>query len=601
MKINKFISIISLSCFSLIFIAAEISEEQKKLLESLAPDMRESVEAKMKLGAELEKDIEEAFDDKETLIRRPEIDESDVKDKDKCKDCIYGYEMFQWSPSTFAAVDNIPVPSGYLVGAGDLIQIEYFGTEGASEEAYIQRGGFLNLPLIGPISVNGLTFFEMKSLIQDKVEKDLVGTRASVSISKLRSISVYILGEAYKPGTYTLSALSSITNALFVSGGVNKNGSLRNIQLKRNGELLSTYDFYNFLLQGEIESEVRLEEGDVIYIPFIENKIKMGGSFKRPFIYEFLEGETVGDAITLAGGFKSGTILADNIELSSIDPLVNERKLTLLPTSDVTYKAIELKDGDLLNVSQITGLEPSSIELKGEVNKPGVYSIQRGDTILDIIDRAGGYTEESFSEGAVFLREHVAEQQKEGFERNADTLEKTLINLISNGSIQSISEFTFAPIMNLIEKLRSEEPLGRQVVELNYLSLKSDPYNNFRVRDGDFLFIPKRPDSVTVVGEVLNSSTLRYKAGYSVSDYLKYAGGLTDEADNSKVFAIQPNGMATIVSRGLFNRRANLLPGSTIVVPRDSRPLDAVALTGIITPVLADLATSAAAIAAITD
>ena len=125
------------------------------------------------------------------------------------------------------------------------------------------------------------------------------------TLIEARSIGVYVLGEAYKPGRYVMSGLSSVSNALFVSGGVNEQGSLRNIQIKRNNEVISTYDFYDFLLKGSLESDVVLEDGDIIFIPFIENSINVGGAFKRPHRYEFIEGETIQDAIFLAGGFNS--------------------------------------------------------------------------------------------------------------------------------------------------------------------------------------------------------------------------------------------------------------------------------------------------------
>ena len=260
-----------------------------------------------------------------------------------------------------------------------------------------------------------------------------------------------------------------------------------------------------------------------------------------------------------------------------------------------------MKDGDSINISEFSGLEAKTIELKGEVENPGVYSIMKGDTILDLIDRAGGYTDESFAEGAVFLRNEVAKQQKEAFSRTADSLERNLVNMLSNGSFSSIGEFTLTPLTRLIERLREEEPVGRQVVDVNYLTLKSDPISNFKVRDGDFLYIPTRPESVTVSGEILNATTLKFDPNLSVEEYISLSGGFTDEADRNSVFAIQPNGNAEVVRAGLFSKNTNVLPGTTIVVPRNSRYLDAIAWTGVITPVLADLATSAAAIAAISD
>jgi protein involved in polysaccharide export with SLBB domain len=551
---------------------------------------------KMGKANELGEEIEEVFEEQNNLIQRPELEADPDK---KCEECIFGYDIFQFSPTSFSSVENMPVPETYMVGPGDEILIEYFGIEDNKEKTFISRDGLLSLPEIGPLNVTGLTFIEMKELIKEKVSRELAGVFVSVSIIKLRSIKVYILGEAYKPGAYTISALSSVSNALFVSGGVNEQGSLRNIQVKRGGKLISTYDFYDLLIKGNTKTEVVLQDGDVIYVPFIENKIKVGGSFKRPYIYEFVEGETLQDAVNLAGGYKSGTILSPNIELSRLNQDNQDRELILVEISNIGSSGMGLRDGDSINISEYSGLEAKTIELKGEFESPGVYSIMKGDTILDIIERAGGYTESAFTEGAVFLRKEVSEQQKAAFMRTADSLERNLVNMLSNGTFGSIGEFTLSPLVRLIERLRNEEPIGRQVVEVGYLALKSDPFANFKLRDRDFLFVPERPGSITVSGEVLNATTLRYDPNLSVEDYISLSGGFNDEADKNSVFAIQPNGNAMVVKQRLFGKSANILPGTTIVVPRNSRYLDAISWTGVITPVLADLATSAAAIAAI--
>ncbi len=595
---KKIVIILALT-FAPLSLYLEITEEQKKLLETLAPDKREALMTKMERANGLEEEISEVFEEEELLTRRPEFDELD--EEDLCDDCIFGYEVFKFSPSSFSSVDNLPVPDSYVLGPGDEIYLEYFGTEKQSTKAFISRNGTLMLPLIGELNLNGLTFIEAKKLIKNKVSSELIGTSASIAFQKLRSITVFVLGEAYKPGAYTISALSSVSNALFISGGVNENGSLRNIQIKRDNEVISTYDFYDLLLKGNTNTEVMLREGDVIYIPFIENKVRLGGAVKRPHLYEFVKGETVSDAIFLAGGYKSSTLVSKRIELSSLNPTTQNRDLQTYDKDSEDLNLVLLRDGDLISASELAGMEPRSVELKGEFAKPGVYSLQQGDTILDLIDRAGGYTDEAFTQGAVFLREEIAEQQKAAFVRTADSLERNLINLISNGSLENISEFTLTPIVKLIDRLRDEEPLGRQVVDVEYLTIKSDPMKNFMVRDGDILFVPKRPNSVTVVGEVLNGSSLRYDPSMATSDYISLAGGFSDQADKSRVFAITPDGNASVVKRSFFSQETTILPGSTIVVPRSPRYLDAIAITGIITPVLADLATSAAAIAAISD
>ena len=253
-------------------------------------------------------------------------------------------------------------------------------------------------------------------------------------------------------------------------------------------------------------------------------------------------------------------------------------------------------------MSSTSGLEPRTIKISGEIKNPGEFSIQTGDTILDIIDRAGGYTQQAFTEGAVYLRETVAETQKKAFSRSADQLEDTIVDVITKDTISSeITEFTLLPLSRLIERLRNEDPVGRMVVDLDYLSLKTNPIKNLMVKNGDSLHIPKRPNFVSVVGEVLNATSVGFNPELGVNEYIELAGGLNDSADRDKIFIILPNGKSKLVKQSLFSSDSFVLPGSTIVISRDARPFDAISLTQIITPILADLATSAAAIAAISD
>ena len=195
----------------------------------------------------------------------------------------------------------------------------------------------------------------------------------------------------------------------------------------------------------------------------------------------------------------------------------------------------------------------------------------------------------------------MAKLQKQAFLRSADDLEETIADIVTKGTLTNLSEFTLSPISRLISRLRSEEPLGRMVTNLDFLSLKSNPSINFRIQDGDELFIPKRPNSISVVGEVLSASTSGFDPSKDVFDYINVAGGLKDSADTDKIFIILPDGRSSLVKKSLFSSNNLLIPGSTIVVSRDPRPFDAINLTKIITPILADLATSAAAIAAISD
>jgi|TARA_B100001540_G_scaffold208112_1_gene183370 polysaccharide export outer membrane protein len=575
---------------------AKITDEQKMLLEGLPPDQRASIIEKMDMMAQAQGELDEIFEDPNTLIRRPELDADE--EEDKCPECIYGYNFFEYAPTTFAPTESMPISSDYVLGPGDMLEIFLYGNDEDEATAFISRTGEIFVPYIGPVNLLGLTFEQANELLKTRVAAELIGTEISIALKELRSITVYFLGEAYKPGQYKLSALSTVTNAMFASGGVNKNGSLRNIQVLRNNKLIANYDFYEFLLKGRVNSDVKLQDGDVIFIPFIENKVKVGGAFRRPGLYEFKENETVKDAIYLAGGFNEDVAPNTPIERSSINSETFTREVAYL--NGESGLSTPLANSDVINVSGKSGLEPRTITVTGQVNRPGDYSIQQGDNILDIINRAGGYTEDSYSEGSVFLRKNVALSQKKAFERSADELENTIIEIITQGTA-NLSEGTIAPLSALITKLRNTKPLGRMVVDVDYLDLKTNSANNFLVEEGDSLHIPRRPNSISVVGEVLNSSTIVFQPKLSVNNYLDLAGGLNNAADKNRIFVIYPDGKSKLIKRSFFSSQDNLLPGSTIVVPRDSRPFDAIKITQIITPILADLATSAAAIAAISN
>ena len=607
MKINKkFILVITCLSFMGSSLFSAITPEQEALLKELPADQRAAMEERMKASEELEEDVKEAFKREDFLIERPELKEEKEEEKYKCEECIYGYDLFRFSPSTFAPANNVPVSFSYILGPGDELTVSYYGANENSTTGFIQRDGTFNLPLLGPVNLVGFTFSEAQEHLKKRIKEKLdelsiagsVDTEISINLNRLRSITVYVLGEAYKPGSYTLSALSTITNTLFLSGGVNKLGSLRNIQIKREGKLVTTYDLYDLLIKGDTTTDIRLQDGDTIFIPFIKDKVTLGGAFKRPHLYELLDGETLEDVISFAGGFNSEVGFNPEIELSTINRVSNKREISKVVYNE-NAKNRKILNGDGLNVAEVSGLKPSTIELIGEFKNPGVYSISEGDTVLDIVSMAGGYTSSAFVEGGVYLREEVAKIEEEGFKRTADNLEELLFNVVQDGSID-VTEFTFLPIITVIERLRAIEPVGRVVMSLDTLDLKTDPYSNFEVRHGDSIYVPKRPSSVSVVGEVLAATSIQFYPEKKVSDYIGAAGGLNSQADRDAIYIISPDGQAELYERKyLRGSNIELIPGSTIVVSRDSRPWDAINMAQILTPIFANLAISAASIAAI--
>ena len=526
-----------------------------------------------------------------------EIQTSTLKDEVGCTGCIFGYNFFNSTPTTFALSSNVPIPTDYTLGPGDKILVEFFGTNSEKQEGYISRLGTFNLPLLGPISLAGLKFSKAEELIKKRASQELIGTEVYLSLSEMRSINVYVVGAAYKPGTYTVSSLASLTNVILASGGPSQQGSLRNIQVKRNGSLVNSYDFYDLILKGDTSKDIRLQESDAVFFPLLEDKIRVAGSVQRPGFYEIKKGESVGDILSYAGLENKQDL---KVQFSRYNKDKKGREVQMLQYTDATKKTM-LLNGDSINVVSSLGIEPMHIEIRGQVLYPGFYDINIGDTILSVINKAGGMTDQAYPEASVFTRLAVAEHQKNSYSKNADNLEKSLIDSTSSGNM--VDGQAYLAISAFIDRLRNFDPIGRQVVAVDSYTLNSDPKYNFELQDGDSLVIPKRTSVISVVGEVLNVTTHVFDQDLSVEDYIELSGGFTDGADLSKIFVIRPNGQAVLYKQRLFQNDIsnNLLPGSTVVVSRNPNPFNWLGLTALITPILSDLALSAAAIAAISD
>ena len=206
----------------------------------------------------------------------------------------FGQELFEAAPDTFAPATDIPVPSEYVVGPGDRFEVQLIGSTKGRFSLVVRRDGRVNFPELGPIAVGGMRFDDARAMLEQRVIEQLIGTQASIQMGELRSIQVFVVGDAKQPGSYTVSGLSTITNALFVSGGVGEAGSLRNIELKRNGQTVTRFDLYDLLLRGDTRADVRLMSGDVILIHPVARVVGVSGEVRRPALYE-LKGESTCD------------------------------------------------------------------------------------------------------------------------------------------------------------------------------------------------------------------------------------------------------------------------------------------------------------------
>jgi protein involved in polysaccharide export with SLBB domain len=295
----------------------------------------------------------------------------------------FGYDLFAGTPSTFAPVTDIPVPTEYVIGPGDRFEVQLFGNSKGRYSLVVNRDGRIMFPELGPIAVSGLKFDEARSRIEARVAEQMIGTQAVIAMGDLRSIRVFVLGEAQRPGSYTVSGLSTITNALFVSGGVRLIGSLRNIQLKRNGRLVKRLDLYDMLLKGDTSDNVRLLPGDVIFIPPVGTTAGIMGEVRRPAIYELSGESTAADLLFLAGGM---TPRADP-KLARIDRIDARRDHAVIDVdlSSAQARSTVLQAGDVLEVPAALPTFANSVEVKGHVYRPGGRQFRGGMRLSQVL------------------------------------------------------------------------------------------------------------------------------------------------------------------------------------------------------------------------
>lgn len=294
----------------------------------------------------------------------------------------FGYDLFAGIPSTFAPASDIPVPSEYVVGPGDIIEIQLIGNTKGRYSLVVGRDGRINFPELGPIAVSGQRFDDVRSMLEGRVRDQMIGTQVSVGIGELRSIRVFVLGDAQVPGSYTVSGLSTITNALFASGGVKEIGSLRNIELKRNGATVSRLDLYDLLLSGDSRGDARLLPGDVIFIPPVGPTVSLAGEVRRPAIYELKEEASVADLIRLGGGL---TPKADST-LATLERIQNRQRITVdLNIANANGLSRRLQSGDILRVPEIRPVLEESVSVSGHVYRSGEFQYRPGMRLTDLI------------------------------------------------------------------------------------------------------------------------------------------------------------------------------------------------------------------------
>jgi polysaccharide biosynthesis/export protein len=298
----------------------------------------------------------------------------------------FGYELFERPISTFAPVTNVPVPSAYIVGPGDQLEVQLYGSENRILYLVVGRDGRLQFPGLGPVSVAGQTFDAARAMIEGRVARQMIGVHASVSMGDTRSIRVFVLGEAKQPGSYTISGLGTITSALFAAGGARTTGSLRNVQLKRQGALIRQFDLYDMLIRGDTTDDAKLLSGDVVFIPAVGPTVAVDGEVRRPAIYE-MRGETsIESLVRIAGGL---TPEADpqRAALTRID--AQQKRVVLQVDLAGPGQAKQMvRDGDALRIPRLRPTIDAGVQVSGYVFSAGLFAYHDGMRLTGVIRSA---------------------------------------------------------------------------------------------------------------------------------------------------------------------------------------------------------------------
>lgn len=326
-----------------------------------------------------------------SIGERTEPGKEELTDEERFKPKIdelkpYGYELFAGEPTTFMSSENAAVPDTYIVGPGDQLKINFYGKESESFEVIVDREGRISIPDLSPVEVAGLTFAEIKELIKVKVEQEVIGVKAFVSLGQLRSMRILVLGEAYKPGSYSVSSLTTVSHALFVSGGVSDIASLRNIQVKRAGKVVANFDLYDLLIKGDSSNDIVLKPGDVVFIPSVGAQVKVEGAVKRPAIFELKKGESAKQLLAMAGGLKPNAYAKNAV----VERFNFDRKEVL--SVDFSKPQINYipQDGDRIRFNSVSSQYQNSISLIGAVARPGNYQWHQGKRISDVLKSIRG-------------------------------------------------------------------------------------------------------------------------------------------------------------------------------------------------------------------
>ena len=406
---------------------------------------------------------------------------------------VFGRNIFNSNNLTFEPSNNLPTPANYRLGAGDEVIIDIWGANQVTIQETISPDGNISIDRLGLIYLSGMTVNQATSYLKKELNKIYAGlddedpsSLIKVSLGNTRTIQVNVMGEVYQPGTYALSAFSTVFHALYSAGGVSDIGSLRNIQVARNGKKIAEVDVYDFIMHGKTKDDIKLQEGDVIIVPPYEALVKIEGNVKRPMKYEMKNDETVATLLKYAGNFSS-----DAYTRSIKIIRQNGKEYQVFTVDDIDYSVFKIKDGDILTAEAILNRFENKLEIKGAVYRPGIYQYGGSlNTVKQLIEKADGVMADAFLGRAVLQRQR--------------------------------------------------EDLTREIIQVDLKAILGGTKPDISLQRNDVLYIPSIHDlqdlgNIEVFGEVARPGKYIYADNMTLEDLIIQAGGLLESASTVKV------------------------------------------------------------------
>ena len=407
---------------------------------------------------------------------------------------VFGRNIFNTRNLTFEPSVNIATPLNYRLGPGDEVIIDIWGASQNTIRQQISPDGTINIQKIGPVNLNGLTIAEANDYLKKTLNKIYNGLNNTndptsdirLTLGSIRTIQINVMGEVVQPGTYSLSSFSTVFHALYRAGGVSDIGSLRNVQLVRNGKNIATIDVYQFIMKGNIQDDIRLQEGDVVIVPAYDVLVKIDGKVKRPMRFEMKKDESLSTLISYAGGFD-----ADAYTRSLRVVRQNGQEYEVNTVKDLDYSVYKMRNGDVVTAEAILNRFTNKLEIRGAVYRPGIYQLNgKLNTVRELVNEAQGLTGDAFLNRAVLYRQR--------------------------------------------------EDLTTEVIPVDIKAIMDGTSQNIILAKNDILYIPSIHDledrgDVVIHGEVAKPDSYPYADNMTLEDLVIQAGGLREAASVVRV------------------------------------------------------------------